>query len=94
MKYYAIKGDDYKNIVLSWDEAKKIISEVSHPKYKSFSTEEEAKAFLEDVSVDDNVLEPKCYIDGSFNEREVSAFLRKETILIATSLTSFALSFM
>ncbi len=68
MKYYAIKGDDYKNIVLSWDEAKKIISQVSHPKYKSFSTEEEAKAFLDDVSVDDNVIEPKCYIDGSFNE--------------------------
>ena len=68
MKYYAIKGDNYTNIVTSWDEAKKIISEIDHPKYKSFTSEEEANAFLNGEEVSDNILEPKCYIDGSYND--------------------------
>ena len=69
MKYYAIKGTDYQNIVTSWDEAKEIISTITKPKYKSFSTMEEAQCFLNDEVKDDNVTEPKCYIDGSFDEK-------------------------
>ena len=65
MKYYAVKGIDYKNIFETWDEAKKIISVIDKPKYKSFSTKKEAEAFLNDVELSDNVDEPKCYIDGS-----------------------------
>ena len=69
MKYYAVKGNDYKNIFESWDEAKKIISVIDNPKYKSFTTKEEAEAFLNDEVVDDNIAEPKCYIDGSYDEK-------------------------
>lgn len=68
MKYYAVKGIDYKNIFETWDEAKKIISVIDKPKYKSFSTKKEAEAFLNDVELSDNVDEPKCYIDGSFDQ--------------------------
>lgn len=67
MKYYAVKGIDYKNIFNTWDEAKDAISKVEKVKYKSFSTLEEANAFLNDEEVSDNVDEPKCYIDGSFD---------------------------
>ena len=67
MKYYGIKGDNYKNIVNDWEEAKKIISEIKNPKYKSFLSEEEAEAFINDVELSDGITEPKCYIDGSFN---------------------------
>jgi len=69
MKYYAIKGENYSNIVETWDEAKKIISEVSKPKYKSFSSMEEAQSFLDDKEHLDDVTEPKCYIDGSYDEK-------------------------
>ena len=50
-KYYAIKGNDYKNIVTSWDEAKEIISKIDNPKYKSFSSLEEANAFLNNIEL-------------------------------------------
>ena len=68
MKYYGIKGDNYKNIVNDWEEAKKIIGEIKNPKYKSFLSEEEAEAFINDVELSDGITEPKCYIDGSFNQ--------------------------
>ena len=68
MKYYGIKGENYKNIVNDWEETKKIISEIKNPKYKSFLSEEEADAFINHVELSDGITEPKCYIDGSFNE--------------------------
>ena len=68
MKYYGIKGENYKNIVNDWEEAKKIISEIKNPKYKSFLSKDEAEAFINDVLLSDGITEPKCYIDGSFNQ--------------------------
>lgn len=68
MKYYGIKGDNYKNIVTDWEEAKKIISEIKNPKYKSFLSQDEAEAFINDIELSDGIDEPKCYIDGSFNQ--------------------------
>lgn len=67
-KYYAIKSNDEKLIVESWDEAQSLIKGMENPKYKSFLSLEEANAFLDDIILDDGVTEPKCYIDGSFNK--------------------------
>ena len=68
MKYYGIKGENYKNIVNDWEEAKKIISGIKNPKYKSFLSKDEAEAFINDALLSDGITEPKCYIDGSFNQ--------------------------
>ncbi len=67
-KYYAIKSDDYQNIVESWDEAKEIIKDLKAPKYKSFQTKEEAEAFLSGVELKqkDNY-KYMAYTDGSFD---------------------------
>ena len=67
-KYYAIKSDDYKNVVESWDECKEIIKDLKAPKYKSFQTIEEANAFLngEDLKLKDNY-KYMAYTDGSFD---------------------------
>lgn len=67
-KYYAIKSDDYKNIVESWDEAKEIIKDLKAPKYKSFQTIEEANAFLngEELKQKDDY-KYMAYTDGSFD---------------------------
>ena len=67
-KYYAIKSDDYKNVVESWDECKEIIKDLKAPKYKSFQTIEEANAFLndEELKLKDNY-KYMAYTDGSFD---------------------------
>ena len=67
-KYYAIKSDDYKNVVESWDECKEIIKDLKAPKYKSFPTIEEANAFLndEELKLKDNY-KYMAYTDGSFD---------------------------
>lgn len=69
MKFYAVKGENYSNIFTSWDEAKKVISTISNPKYKSFSTESDAKDFLDGKNPLDRIEEPICYIDGSYDEK-------------------------
>jgi ribonuclease HI len=72
MKYYAIKTDNEKFIFESWDEAKEKMKSLVNPKHKSFSTKEEAEAFLEDRVYLDGVSEPKAYVDGSYNEKNNS----------------------
>jgi 5'-methylthioadenosine/S-adenosylhomocysteine nucleosidase len=68
-KYYAIKADDYQNIVSSWDEAKEIISKLSNPKYKSFLNLAEAKAFINDeIYKGEDDYEWMSYVDGSFDK--------------------------
>ena len=69
MKYYALKFDDKKIIVETWDEAKKIISENKGVKYKSFTTKEECEAFLNDTIYVFEVDGDKAYIDGSYNDK-------------------------
>ncbi len=67
MKYYALKDENNKLILNDWDEAKEVLKSLKKPIYKSFKTEEEALAFLNDekIIVDDKI--PTAYIDGSFD---------------------------
>lgn len=51
MKYYAVKKDSGNAIYTSWDECKSAISGEKGVKYKSFSTLDEAKAYLEDSDI-------------------------------------------
>ncbi len=68
MKYYAVKAKEGNKIFDNWDDAKEYISKSSNIKHKSFLSKEEAELFLEDKVLDDNIKEPKAYIDGSFNK--------------------------
>ena len=52
MKYYALKDNFKKTIVNDWEEAKEILKDMKSPKYKSFKTIEEAKAFLEGKEIE------------------------------------------
>ena len=69
MKYYALKYDDKKIIVESWDEAKKIIGENKGVKYKSFTSKEACEAFLNDEIYIFKVDGDKAYVDGSYNDK-------------------------
>ncbi|MBR6072568.1 MAG: ribonuclease H family protein [Acholeplasmatales bacterium] len=69
MKFYAVKGDNYSNIFTSWDEAKKAIATICNPKYKSFASENDAKDFLDGKNILNEIKEPVCYIDGSYDEK-------------------------
>ena len=66
-KFYAIKGENGSTICNTWDEAKEQMKLYTKVKQKSFSTLEEAEAFINGVEISDNIDEPKCYIDGSFD---------------------------
>ncbi len=68
-KFYAIKGEEGSTIVRTWDEAQVEIKKYTKVKYKKFSSLEEAKAFNEGRELSDNISEPKCYIDGSFDSK-------------------------
>lgn len=69
MKYYAVKNGFHPGIYESWDDCKKEVNGFKGAVFKSFSSLEEAKAFLGVTS------EPKknkieglvAFVDGSFN---------------------------
>lgn len=71
MKYYAVKKGYKTGLFTSWDECKKSVNNYSGALYKSFSTLEEANAYLSD-----NVLDPSesintnpfAYVDGSYKK--------------------------
>lgn len=65
-KFYAVKKGRKTGIFNSWDECKNSVSDFSGAIYKSFSTLEDAKNFLEDK---ESVITdaPTAYIDGSYN---------------------------
>lgn len=69
MKYYAIKGENKKEIVTSWQEAQDVIKNTIKPKFKSFKSKEEAEAFLNDEIFINKVDGPCAYIDGSYNDK-------------------------
>lgn len=66
-KYYAVTDKDNKLIFTSWEETKKILPKLKNPKYKSFSTKEEAEAFLSGENYAPKHAEPTAYIDGSYD---------------------------
>ncbi len=68
MKYYAVKYDTENKIFTSWDECREYIKG-KNVKHKSFLTEEEAIAFLNDEEVIINYNIPTAYIDGSYDEK-------------------------
>lgn len=72
MKYYAIKNGRKPGIYNNWDDAKVQVNGFSGAIYKSFTTLEEAKQFLDanmpNASVSLSVPEHAyAYVDGSFN---------------------------
>ena len=72
-KYYAVRHGKVQGVFLSWPDCQKAIEGVSHPIFKSFTTPEEAEAFVkgEDLpQIKHNVTDPCtaiAYTDGSFN---------------------------
>lgn len=71
-KYYAVRKGSVPGIYRSWDECKYSISGFPNPEFKSFSTLEEAEAFMEGRSmtithVIDNPDHVIAYTDGSFS---------------------------
>lgn len=74
-KYYAVKEGRKPGIYTSWDACKAQVSGVSGAVYKSFSTVEEANAFVE-INQDTNAYQPEtipdnmvyAYVDGSYND--------------------------
>lgn len=69
MKYYAVKDLNKNAIYTSWEECQEALKTYNNPKYKSFSTKEEAEAFINGIILDDGINMPKAYIDGSFDEK-------------------------
>lgn len=72
MKYYALKDKNNKIIVNTWEEAQEILKTMSKPKYKSFSSQEDAEAFLEDKEIKRVADGPSAYIDGSYDVKTKS----------------------
>lgn len=66
-KYYAVKKGKQPGIYLTWDACKKQVGGFSGAVYKSFSSKEEAEAFIseKEVTLDQEGL--IAYVDGSFN---------------------------
>lgn len=76
MKFYAVKKGRAVGVFNSWDECNKSIAGFSGADYKSFSNEEEAKAYIsnrdiyrEQVSNDLQQGYIVAYCDGSFDEK-------------------------
>ena len=73
-KFYAVKCDQNK-IFTAWDECKAYLSEMKNYKYKSFSTLEEAQAYLDDRDYYAEILSQDlsegyavAFSDGSYEE--------------------------
>lgn len=83
-KFYAIKeGFDFVNnkkvtdkIVTDWNDCRKYVTGVKSARYKSFTSKEEAQAYLEagskvskegEIKFDPNILH--AYTDGSYNDK-------------------------
>lgn len=77
-KIYAVKKGNQTGIFYTWEECQAATKGFSSPDFKSFATEEEAKAYLDDVDI---VFEKQiapllsqgkvvAFVDGSFNEEK------------------------
>lgn len=68
MKYYAVKVGRKTGIFSSWDECKESVLKYEGALYKSFSSKEEALAYLGEQIKDDTSFDiPTAYVDGSYN---------------------------
>ena len=71
-KYYAVRKGSVPGIYNSWEQCKCSVEGFPGAEYKSFSTEEEAQAYMEkkDIVILSNTVDEGCaiaYVDGSFN---------------------------
>ncbi len=72
MKYYAVKLGRQTGIFETWGEAEAQVKGFPNAKFKSFSSFEEAKSYLEDSnqSQSSNLVEYEAYVDGSFDKNK------------------------
>ena len=69
-KYYAVKVGRNPGIYMTWDECKEQVNKYPKAEFKSFTTMEEAHAFMENKTVEveiDSKDTAVAYVDGSFN---------------------------
>lgn len=69
-KYYAVKVGRNPGIYMTWDECKEQVNKYPKAEFKSFTTMEEAHAFMENKTVEveiDSKDKAVAYVDGSFN---------------------------
>ncbi len=67
-KYYAVKKGRQKGIFYSWEECQQQVEGYSGASYKSFSSLNEAKAFIGEES-NEITFGLIAYVDGSFNNK-------------------------
>ena len=77
-KYYAVRVGKTPGIYLTWDDCKAMTSGYPGAVFKSFTSLQEAEAFVGGVSVEDtnekstiatgSVKEPYAFVDGSYNK--------------------------
>ncbi len=67
MKYYAVKNGKVPGIYESWDECKEQVLGFENAIYKSFSSLEDAKNFINEVKEAVSSNNPYAYIDGSYD---------------------------
>lgn len=69
MKYYAVKKGRECGIYTSWQDCEPLVKGYEGAIFKSFSTRDEALAFLGEKSESDSSFEkPTAYVDGSYNK--------------------------
>lgn len=73
-KYYAVKAGKEPGIYRDWDSCKAQVHGFKGAIYKSFKTEEEAMAFMGEVSEekDDKAYDVVAYVDGSYRHEDQS----------------------
>ena len=73
MKYYAVRQGRQIGIFTDWDECKKLVMGYKGAEYKSFTSREDAVAFMngieakKDVPVTPDETTAVAYVDGSYN---------------------------
>lgn len=67
MKYYAVKNGRNPGIYNSWEECQREVIKFEGAQYKSFSSLEDAKNYLEEKEETFNQNLPNIYVDGSFD---------------------------
>ena len=77
MSYYAVRVGKKPGIYSSWASCREQVHGYAGAQFKKFTTEEEAKAYMQDASaasentIPENIPEGEChaYVDGSFNSK-------------------------
>lgn len=69
MKYYALICGEEKKIFIDWPSCQAYMKGKKGISYKSFSSEQDAKAFLFGEKINIQYKRPTAYIDGSYNEK-------------------------